>query len=289
MNKPVLSVLGWIAYATGIAEVLHVLQLVLIVTMTGSVKIPLVMLNLLTVLMGLLLMLTGYIYRKNLSDQMLWAALAAFGHWLMTILYMVFYSSRLVSSVQFVQGYASLDYVAFWSMISGFSIWLGLTGLYQHFLPDDPDFIRASGRFRWIGLLIVLAIIFCGMILAGNPLAFIDPASLFIVTAPLPVLIWTSGLEGKKLIEFFGGILSLSIVQQQHTDAFANYAERSGRFVLYLGALGTLIGLVTLLNHLDEPSRFGPSVAVSMITLLYGIIAKTIVFEPYAEALKQSR
>ena len=38
-----------------------------------------------------------------------------------------------------------------------------------------------------------------------------------------------------------------------------------------LGVLGTLIGLVSMLANMDDPSAIGPAMAVALLTLLYGI------------------
>jgi chemotaxis protein MotA len=50
--------------------------------------------------------------------------------------------------------------------------------------------------------------------------------------------------------------------------------------------IGTLIGLVLMLTHLDVET-VGPGMAVAVLTTLYGIIAAHLVFLPMAEKLKQ--
>lgn len=49
-----------------------------------------------------------------------------------------------------------------------------------------------------------------------------------------------------------------------------------GDYGIYCGLLGTIIGLVLMLQTMSDPSTIGPKIAVSFVTLLYGIIAKLL-------------
>ncbi len=51
------------------------------------------------------------------------------------------------------------------------------------------------------------------------------------------------------------------------------------------GMIGTLIGLVIMLANLEDPSMIGPSMAVAMITTLYGAIVTNLFATPIAEKL----
>lgn len=46
------------------------------------------------------------------------------------------------------------------------------------------------------------------------------------------------------------------------------------------GMLGTLVGLVLLLQNLDDPSMIGPAMAVAIITTLYGSLFANVIFAP---------
>lgn len=54
------------------------------------------------------------------------------------------------------------------------------------------------------------------------------------------------------------------------------------------GMIGTLIGLVLMLNNLSDPSSLGPSMAVAMITTFYGSLAANFIFIPMSNKLSQS-
>lgn len=51
------------------------------------------------------------------------------------------------------------------------------------------------------------------------------------------------------------------------------------------GMIGTLIGLVLMLQNLDDPSKLGPGMAVAIVTTFYGAIIAYLVCTPMAERL----
>lgn len=54
-----------------------------------------------------------------------------------------------------------------------------------------------------------------------------------------------------------------------------------------MGLIGTLVGLVQMLSHLDEPSTIGPSMAVALLTTFYGAMLSNMVFSPLASKLER--
>lgn len=52
------------------------------------------------------------------------------------------------------------------------------------------------------------------------------------------------------------------------------------------GMIGTLVGLVIMLQHMEDPSSIGPSMAVALITTLYGSVLANWVCTPTANKLK---
>ena len=47
-----------------------------------------------------------------------------------------------------------------------------------------------------------------------------------------------------------------------------------------MGMIGTLIGLIILLQNLDDPSKIGPAMAIALITTLYGAFFSNAIFLP---------
>jgi len=60
-----------------------------------------------------------------------------------------------------------------------------------------------------------------------------------------------------------------------------------GTFSPALGMIGTLIGLVQMLQSMDDPSKIGPAMAVALLTTFYGSIMANIIFIPIAGKLKR--
>jgi chemotaxis protein MotA len=51
------------------------------------------------------------------------------------------------------------------------------------------------------------------------------------------------------------------------------------------GMIGTLIGLVQMLSSMDDPASIGPSMAVALLTTLYGALVANFVCLPLADKL----
>ncbi len=74
-------------------------------------------------------------------------------------------------------------------------------------------------------------------------------------------------------------------IQERHSqgkkilDNMANYAPA-------FGMIGTLIGLVTMLQNLSDPSQIGGGMATALITTFYGAIMANLIFTPLAGKLE---
>lgn len=53
-----------------------------------------------------------------------------------------------------------------------------------------------------------------------------------------------------------------------------------------MGMIGTLIGLVQMLQSLSDPSAIGPAMAIALLTTLYGAIIAFMICSPIAEKLE---
>ncbi len=54
------------------------------------------------------------------------------------------------------------------------------------------------------------------------------------------------------------------------------------------GMIGTLVGLVNMLNRMDDPSAIGPGMATALITTLYGSLLANWICTPVASKLKEN-
>lgn len=62
--------------------------------------------------------------------------------------------------------------------------------------------------------------------------------------------------------------------------------EGMGAAAPAFGMIGTLIGLVQMLASMDDPASIGPSMAVALLTTLYGALIANVVCLPLADKLK---
>lgn len=90
------------------------------------------------------------------------------------------------------------------------------------------------------------------------------------------------GLEPQSIRE----ILETEIehIEQRHTKG-ADILNSLGTYAPAMGMLGTLIGLVQMLQSMSDPSSIGPGMAVALITTFYGSILANLVALPMAGKL----
>jgi len=69
-------------------------------------------------------------------------------------------------------------------------------------------------------------------------------------------------------------------------DTNADIFEALGAYAPAFGMIGTLIGLVQMLQNLDDPSAIGPAMAVALLTTFYGSVIANIFAIPIAKKLK---
>lgn len=77
----------------------------------------------------------------------------------------------------------------------------------------------------------------------------------------------------------------LSFIETRHEENqnfWATFAEMAPGW----GMVGTLIGLIAMLGQLSDPSAIGPSMAVALITTLYGSLLANFLGTPIVNKLK---
>lgn len=77
----------------------------------------------------------------------------------------------------------------------------------------------------------------------------------------------------------------LAFVEGRHSD-HQSFWETVGSLGPAWGMIGTLIGLIAMLDNLDDPSTLGPNMSVALITTLYGSIIANFIADPIAKKLK---
>jgi chemotaxis protein MotA len=79
--------------------------------------------------------------------------------------------------------------------------------------------------------------------------------------------------------------LEISALKTRHARGAALFGAMGG-YAPTMGVIGTVMGLVNVLSHLDEPGGLGESIAVAFIATLIGIATANIMWLPASVALK---
>ena len=87
--------------------------------------------------------------------------------------------------------------------------------------------------------------------------------------------------------ELVRGILEteLTCLEDRHKKVIG-FWEKWAELGPAWGMIGTLVGLVNMLNNMSDPSSIGPSMATALITTLYGSIVANWLCSPVAEKMK---
>ena len=76
----------------------------------------------------------------------------------------------------------------------------------------------------------------------------------------------------------------IRLTVQRH-ETGQNVFKGMGDSAPAFGMIGTLIGLVQMLSSMDDPASIGPSMAVALLTTLYGAVLANFIFLPISEKL----
>ncbi len=91
------------------------------------------------------------------------------------------------------------------------------------------------------------------------------------------------GLEPQEIKEIME--TEIDFIKSRH-QLGAEIFTTMGSFAPALGMIGTLIGLVQMLQTLDDPGSIGPSMAVALLTTFYGSLIANLICLPLAGKLK---
>jgi len=76
----------------------------------------------------------------------------------------------------------------------------------------------------------------------------------------------------------------LEALMERHQQGKA-MMDTLGRYAPAFGMIGTLMGLIFMLQNMDDPSAIGPGMAVALITTLYGALIANVVANPIGDKL----
>lgn len=91
------------------------------------------------------------------------------------------------------------------------------------------------------------------------------------------------GLEPNMISDLLG--TEVDFIRDRHKLG-ADIFTTMGTYAPAMGMIGTLIGLVQMLQSMDDPSSIGPAMAVALLTTFYGSVLANIVCMPIAGKLR---
>jgi chemotaxis protein MotA len=87
--------------------------------------------------------------------------------------------------------------------------------------------------------------------------------------------------------EAIRNMLEIDLGAQEHSEtAAAKVFEGMGIYAPTLGIIGAVLGLMSVMKNLNDPSALGPGIAAAFTATIYGIGAANLFFLPVAAKLK---
>jgi chemotaxis protein MotA len=82
-------------------------------------------------------------------------------------------------------------------------------------------------------------------------------------------------------------VLESTITTAAHEEMLgAEMYEAMGGYAPTVGILGAVMGLITVMAHLDDPSKLGEGIATAFVATVYGVAGANLLFLPIASKLK---
>ncbi|KHE70316.1 flagellar motor protein MotP [Halobacillus sp. BBL2006] len=97
------------------------------------------------------------------------------------------------------------------------------------------------------------------------------------------ILLAVDGIEPEVINDIMNA--EVVAVEERHQRGRA-IIEKAGEYAPAWGMIGTLIGLVLMLQSLSTPEDLGPKMAVALLTTFYGTLLANLVFLPMAGKLE---
>lgn len=80
--------------------------------------------------------------------------------------------------------------------------------------------------------------------------------------------------------------IDIAIMQQRHWRG-QDVLKQLGTYAPAFGMIGTLIGLIQMLQQMNDPTSIGPAMAVALLTTFYGSFMANVLWLPLAKKLEE--
>ncbi|MEW6236502.1 MAG: MotA/TolQ/ExbB proton channel family protein [Candidatus Omnitrophota bacterium] len=139
--------------------------------------------------------------------------------------------------------------------------------------------------YFFVGEFILLLVIAATLWFGGTISIFIDWPSLIFILVGCPATLLMSFSPQEIAAAFRHAVGGEWDLDEQRRSAYI--WECAVRNLLLLGAVGTIIGLVQMLQNLMDPSQIGPAMCAAVITFLYGVVFSIVFPIPALYAIKK--
>ena len=93
-----------------------------------------------------------------------------------------------------------------------------------------------------------------------------------------------TGYDGGEVREIMVNMVESTF---ERAIAPADILKYMGSAAPAFGMVGTLVGLIVMLDNLEDPSTLGQGLAVALLTTLYGVLVARFVFIPASQKVRQ--
>ncbi len=115
----------------------------------------------------------------------------------------------------------------------------------------------------------------------NNLLWFIDfPSLLLVLGLVIAGTLWSFSVS--QILDSVKLIFAKPTLSEQQASLGSRIFIRMSELAIGAGMIGTLIGVIKMLENMDDPSALGPAMAVALLTLFYSIVLGEIVFRSIA-------
>ncbi len=76
-------------------------------------------------------------------------------------------------------------------------------------------------------------------------------------------------------------------MEAEEQGTYAKFYEGFGGFAPTVGVLGAVLGLIHVMENLNDPSKLGPGIATAFVATVYGVGAANLIALPMANKLKR--
>ena len=127
---------------------------------------------------------------------------------------------------------------------------------------------------RILGLILALVVLMVGI--GSNLSAMIDPPSAIIVVGFTLGALLLSGCDLSLMVR----AISPDNLSPDELATSARGWKLARFYSLAGGVIGSVIGWSIILANMDDPAAIGPGMAISLLTVLYGLLLAFVLFLP---------